>query len=248
MSMKTVTKETLGMGIAPVSKALCALLLTAMALSAPPCALAQPAAGGTVAQRFPPGSIQSVETAELALGEVVRERTRIEAEYGNAEQACYPKFFATSCLDKAKEQRRASLAAIRPVEVEANAFKRRARVAERDKALAEKKAEEEAQAGQRAQQQQEQEAARAKKEAAAATPNKPGAEAPVTDRVAEHEARMKRLQQEEAADAPKRAANAAAYDKKVREAQARQQEVAAKKAEKERERAEKAAAKAASKQ
>jgi hypothetical protein len=207
----------------------------------------QPAAlGVAVAKHFPPGSIKSVESAELALGEVSAERERIEQRFGVAEQVCYAKFFATSCLDRAKEERRAALALIRPVEVEANAFNRRAKVEERDKALAEKRAEEEVQAAQRAKQQQEQEAAAAKK-AAAAGQAPPARTATGVDREAEHAARVKRIEQEEAANAPKRAANVAAYEKKVKDAQARQQEVAAKKAEKEKERVAKEAADAAAK-
>jgi colicin import membrane protein len=200
---------------------------------------AQPAVLGiAVATHFPAGSIKSVENAELALDEVTAERERIEQRYGTAEQVCYAKFFATSCLDRAKEERRAALALIRPVEVEANAFKRRAKVEERDKALAEKRTEEEAQAAQRAKQQQEHEAATAKK-AAAAGQAPPAQPATGVDREAEHAAKLKRIEQEEATNAPKRAANVAAYEKKVKDAQARQKEVAAKKAEKEKERAEK---------
>jgi hypothetical protein len=224
------------------------LLLMAAALLATPSAfpqgLPEVSHKGNIAGRYPAGSIQSVETADIALAEITKEQVRIEEEYANSEQACYPKFFATSCLDAAKERRRAALALIRPIEVEANAFKRRARVADRDKALAEKRLEEESEAARRSKDQQEKEAATARKEAAAAQKGKKAADTvpPVLDRSAVHEAKLKRLREEDAANAQKRAANVAAYEKKMKEAQARQQEVAAKKAEKERERAAKAAA------
>jgi colicin import membrane protein len=202
-------------------------------------ALAQDASVG-VAERFPAGSIQSADSAEQALTAVQAERRRIEQRYAEAEQACYPKFFAASCLDEARERRRAALARLRPVEVEANAFKRRARADERDKALAEKRAAEDADAADRARRQQQNEAEAAQKAAKEGLPPpRPAAE---RDRVAEHQAREQRRAQQEAADAPKRAANVASYEKKVMEAQKRQQEVAAKKAQKEKEKAAKAAA------
>jgi hypothetical protein len=222
-----------------------AILLSVLVTLIAPLACAQSATEPSarpagVAERFPPGTINSVETAETALSEVAAERIRVEAQYSQGEQACYPKFFATSCLDAAKELRRAALSSIRPVEVEANAFKRRAKVAERDKALAEKRADEQAQSEQRAKDQEAREAAAAQKGQPARAPG--AAPAAVVDRSAAHEAKLKRLQAEEAAGTAKRAANVADYEKKAKDALARQQEVAAKKAEKEREREAKAAA------
>jgi hypothetical protein len=202
------------------------------------CASAQ-----NVAVRYPSGSIQSVETAEQALAEIDKERALIEAQFANDERTCYPKFFATSCLDGAKEQRRHALAQLRPVEIEANAFKRRARVADRDKALAEKQAGEQAEALDRAKVQKDRDIAAAKKKEDSAQKLKQSTEtnskaggAATGDRAKEHQARLQRLQAEEAANAKKRAENVAAYEKKVQQAETRQREIAAKKAEKERER------------
>lgn len=94
--------------------------------------------GKTLAERYPGGTIASVETAERALAEASASRADIEAVHATAKRACYPAFFSTACLDKAAEQRRTDLASLRPVEIEAEIFKRRARVIERDNALAER--------------------------------------------------------------------------------------------------------------
>jgi hypothetical protein len=219
------------------------LLMSPLALAQSASAAAGGAASETLLQDFPAGSIQSVETAELALTEIEQQRSRIEASFAESELACYPKFFATSCLDAAKEQRREALAELRPIEVEANAYKRRARAAERDKALADKRAEEEAQASQRASEQKEREAAASEQEAAVSQKTKKARDADqkavnagADDRVGRHAAKVRQLQAEEAANAQKRAENVAHHEKKVRQAQTHQQEIAAKKAEKERER------------
>jgi hypothetical protein len=188
-----------------------------------------------VVQRYPAGSIQSVDAADHALAAVLKERSAIEAQFVARERACYPKFFTTSCLNAAQEQRRSALAEIRVVEVEANAFKRRAKVAQRDKDLEDKRVEVEAEATKRAQQRQDKEIAAAEKmEDGTQKAKKPPA--PHPDRMAQHQEKLKRMQAEEAANAQKRANNVAAYEKKVRNAEARQREVAAKKEEKERKR------------
>jgi hypothetical protein len=226
------------------------LIAAAAALLMSPLALAQSASGAaaeasseTLIQDFPAGSIHSVETAERALTEVEKQRSRIETRFAESEVACYTKFFATACLDAAKEQRRQELAELRPIEIEANATKRRARAAERDQALADKRAEEEAQASQLASEQKEKEAAASEHEAAVSQKTKKAGDddqkAATDDRVARHAAKLGRLQAEEAANAQKRARNIADHEKKVQRARAHQDEVAAKKAKKERERAEK---------
>lgn len=197
----------------------------------------------SVAARYPSGSIQSTDAADQALAAVDKERSRIEAQFAGDERTCSTKFFATSCLDDAKEQRRHALAQARSVEVEAKAFMRRARVADRDKALAEKRTGEAAAAPDRAAVQKDRDIAAAKKnedsaqklKQSAKNDSKAGSTATV-DRIKEHQARLQRLQAEEAANAQKRAENVAAYEKKVRQAETRQREIAARKAEKERER------------
>jgi len=184
-----------------------------------------------LAAKYPGGSIQSSETADQALREVEQQRTAVEQKYADEQHVCYSKFFATSCLDKAKDSRRVALGLIRKVEVDANAFIRTARVAQRDHDLAEKRARE------------------------ATSPPKPLADVPAKQaeqenaghsgsdaehRVAEHEVKVKVRAQEEAAKASERAEKAAAFDKKAADAEARQRDVAAKKAEKQRQAEEKA--------
>ncbi len=82
------------------------------------------------------GTLHSVADADMALEEAAGRRVRIAAQFDKDERACYERFFATSCLDRAKEQRRTMLANVKLLENEANLFKRRARVEERDKKLA----------------------------------------------------------------------------------------------------------------
>ncbi len=184
-----------------------------------------------LAAKYPSGSIQTQETADQALREVDQQRAGVEQKFAVEQHDCYSKFFATNCLDAAKEKRRVALALIRQVEVDANSYVRAARVVERDRNLADKQAR------------------------AAANPPKPLTEvAPKANnqsaphdpnegalRVAEHDAKVQAQQQDEAAKAPERAAKAEAYNKKVADAKQRQLDVAKKKAEKQKEAEEKAA-------
>jgi colicin import membrane protein len=202
--------------------------------------------------------IVSVEMAERALAEVSKERSGIEERFAADERTCYADFFATSCIEKARERRRHALAEMRKVEVKANAFLRQARVNDRDKALEEKRLEQERkEAEQLKREQANGQADKTKagmrensRETPRETPREPVRE-PVparasprsgeaNQRQAQHEAKLKRLEEQERADAQKRADNVAAYERKAREAQERQREVAAKKREKERERASRA--------
>jgi colicin import membrane protein len=227
------------------------------------------ASTATLLSRFPAGSINSVETADSALEQAAKERSAIEAKFASEERECYQRFFMNNCIDAAKERQRQALKQVRPVEIEANAFKRQERVIERDQALAEKAAQEErekplrlqqqqeneAAAAQKAakaaqeekekslklQQQQENEAAAAQKAAKANQPKSVERQSGSDQRSAQHEAKLKQLQAQEVANAQQRAANVAAYEKKVREAQEHQRQVEAKKQEKERQRANKAA-------
>lgn len=190
-------------------------------------------------EHYPGGTIQSVEVADRALADVDKERETIETQFKTEQRACYAKFFANACVDEAKERRRVSLAKIRPVEIEANAFKRRVRVIERDKALAEKHTEDERKRLQRAQQEQANPAESPKDPDVAAQKPVPAgidqknAGTTPEDRVKQHEERLKHLQAEDQANAQKRAENVAAYEKKVQKAQERQRRVEEKKKEKE---------------
>lgn len=208
------------------------------------------AASGTdeVVARYPQGSIDSVETADAALADVKREREEVEAHALDAEYACYSKFFSSPCVSKVKEQRRADLERLKPIEVEANAFKRRDVVEKRDRVLDEQRAREERESPERAERERINTEKAAKKAADVATrqaaPENPpkgrkpatprsGSDAPRTDgrdRIAEHEARMEKARAEDEAKAAERERNIAAYQRKQEEALERQRNVAEKKA------------------
>lgn len=189
--------------------------------------------------RYPAGTIQTTAMADQALAEVSTVHAQIESQFALEEQACYPTFFASSCLGDTKERRRAALARIRPVEIEANTFDRRMRVLERDKALAEKRAALTVEAPQREKDRQLKEAETAQRVSDSAQKLKVLQDASILNaanagkRVEDHAANLLRLQAEQLANAPRRAANAAAFAQKTKDAEARQRELAANKIEKE---------------
>jgi colicin import membrane protein len=197
------------------------------------------ASSTSISARYPARSIQSADMADRALADAASERSAVEARFVDEEHRCYSLFFANTCREAARERRRLALAQIRPVEVEANAFKRHMRVLERDKALADKRAEEEQNLSQRQQAQQKQPEREPSNAQSAKRVDSGRDKIDGTQRRAQHEARLGRLEAEEAANAQKRADNISAYEKKVRESEARQREVEARKIEKERERAHK---------
>lgn len=98
----------------------------------------------SVAERFPPESITSVESANAALAAVEDERRRIAARFGEAERACRNNFFVTQCIDKAREARRQAAAPLAAIELEAEKYKRLERVRQRDGALEERRKNDEA--------------------------------------------------------------------------------------------------------
>ena len=201
-----------------------------------------------VVARYPKGSIDSVESADAALADVRREREEVEAHARDAEYACYSKFFSSPCVSKVKEQRRADLERLKPIEVEANAFKRRDVVEKRDRVLEEQRAREARDAPERAERERintEKSARKAADVAArqAAPENPPKGRKPATprsesdaprtdgrDRIAEHEARMEKARAEGEAKAAERERNIAAYQRKQEEALERQRKVEEKKA------------------
>lgn len=215
-----------------------ALLIAAFCVEASGAAQAQQAG---LPSRYPTGSIQSIEIADAALAAVTAERASIEARFAEDDRACLPKFFATACQENAKERRRAALSQIRPVEVEANGFKRRTRVIERDQALSERQAQDEADAPLRRQEELEFEARAAKKlhergpEPAVASNGSDVVADTVEANANQADAGLKQRKTVAIGDAKKRAENRLAYQKKLKEAEARQQENAQKKAQKERE-------------
>jgi colicin import membrane protein len=168
--------------------------------------------------------VTSTAQADQQLAAVARERAGIEARFAERERVCYDKFFVTSCLDEAKERRRAGLAAQRAIEVQAERFKRQAGVEERDRKLAEAE-----------KKFREEEAALAKeppKPVRTVEAAPPPRAATVPSRIAERDAKLKAAQAKEAAQAPKRAQSVRDYEARKAESAERQREVARKKAEK----------------
>jgi colicin import membrane protein len=164
----------------------------------------------------------SVEQANVKLAQVAVERAAIEATYANSERVCYTKFFVNNCLDEAKEKRRGALALQSAIEDEAQYYKRKFAVDERDRDVA------------KAIKDYDEDQARA-----AATPAPPPREEvkPVTApkatlaaRNAKREAKAAARAAKELAEAPQRAANAKAFEQRKRDAEQRHREIAEKKA------------------
>ncbi len=91
-------------------------------------------------EHYPSGSIDTTDKAKAALDDVIEARLDVDRLYSSQRVACYDKFFATSCMNDVREKQRAALSKIRKIEVEANAFLRKEKAAERDRALAEREA------------------------------------------------------------------------------------------------------------
>ncbi|TCS33270.1 hypothetical protein EDC30_11723 [Paucimonas lemoignei] len=192
-------------------------------------------------ERYPKGSINSDELAEQAQVDARSLRTVLATELANAKSACYDRFFTNSCIDKAQEEYRGAIAALKPIELEAGAFQRQSRVDKRDQALAERRKQEEAEAPDRlriaqeneqkaaekaqsrAQQEAERQARQASDEKRLANPN---------ERIQRHEEKLQRLREDDARKEQEIPGNIAAYEKKQKEAAERQKKVAERKAKK----------------
>jgi len=168
--------------------------------------------------RYPTGSIVSVAQANRALAEVKKGRAEIEARLKSEEKACYSTFLANKCVAEAKDRHRLALAEIKPIQIQADQFKRHDAVVKRDKALAEKRVKDEGRT----------------------RPN------PDLDPRAEKlQTKQQQAQQKEPSAAEKRAENEAAFQKKVQDRQAAQAKVEEKRAKTEARRKKKAASAAA---
>jgi hypothetical protein len=167
----------------------------------------------------------SVAQADARLVAVAAERAAIEARYAEREAVCYEKFFVNHCLDEAKERRRVALVAQRNIEIEAERFKRRLKVEERDKEIAAADAEYKAEEARLAA-----EPPPPPRETTALPPPKPS---PAASRMARRNAKA----QEEAARAPEEAAKAAAnareFEERKRKSEQKQKDVAERVAERE---------------
>jgi colicin import membrane protein len=167
----------------------------------------------------------SVPQANTKLDQVAAARAAIEATYASSEKVCYTKFFVNNCLDAAKERRRSALAYQAAIEDEAQYYKRKAAVDERDRevavAIKEFEADEARAAAQPAP------APRAEHKASPAAPK-----ATLAARSAKREEKQARREAREQAEAPKRAAKAKAFEERKLEAEKRQRKVAEKLAQK----------------
>lgn len=201
--------------------------------------------------RYPAGSISTNDNADQALADAALERTAVEQRYASEQRECYSRFFATACMEDAKERRRKALAEVRAVEVEANEFKRKARLTERDRALAERLAGSDAKRIENEKRMRETESNSSQKQedsvpSTTAAQTSSHSSMNTSQRVVRQEAKMRRIRAEESAKAAKRAENVTAYEKKQREAREHQKAVEKRKADKERERLRKQASSPAS--
>jgi hypothetical protein len=164
----------------------------------------------------------SVAQADERLAAVAAERAAIEARHAEREVVCYNKFFVNNCLEEAKERRRLGLATQRAIEIEAEYFKRKNKVDERDKAIAEADAKFQA----------EEAAGAAQPSAPPKTigPARPPRPSTVPGRIAKRDARAAQEAAAEPANAAARAAKAAAFEERKRKSEERQREVAKRKA------------------
>ncbi len=78
----------------------------------------------SIAERYPPGSITTLEQADAALAIVQQERTRAQADLLAAQKVCYAKFLASACLNEVKARDRDRNADIDAVDLMAHRFKR----------------------------------------------------------------------------------------------------------------------------
>jgi len=183
-----------------------------------------------VVQRYSTDSFKSNEEAEAAIKDVKAARGQIEQRYTEAKRICYDKFFTTACLDKATEQRRVDLSAVRPIELEANSYIRHARVAERDSRLEQAERERAAKAAERERKASSADVESEEKGSGISDAQRAAHAEAQAERVAEHEDRERERQAAVAAEADKRARNVQRYEEKVRKSEERQREIARRKA------------------
>lgn len=216
-------------------------------LSAEPVEVAPPPSGLQLV--YPAGSIATVQRADEALRDASASRLVIEQQFRNDQIVCFKKFFVSDCNDAAKERHRVARAETREVEVEADFVKRRDRAEQRDKSIAERGAQEAANAPQRLKETESREKTvidkagqRADNEAKAAQAQQKEAGIDPQARQRGFDAKTAQQQTRIAADQARRAANAAAFDKKKIDALARQKQIADNKVKKAAEQSEKDAA------
>jgi colicin import membrane protein len=171
-------------------------------------------------------NFETVEQADAAIRDVKEKRREIEIRNAQDLQGCASIFFTTRCVDLANERRRSELALLRPIEIDANTFKRQARVTARDKNLDEQRLKIEQETNSRPR-----ELKTAKPQPVSAVPR------------ATASSTSKQIKPPSIVDPSKLEQNRAAFDKKARDAAEHQKAVVERKADKERDRLAKKAVK-----
>ncbi|MFZ1179954.1 MAG: hypothetical protein WAN92_00265 [Herbaspirillum sp.] len=158
-------------------------------------------------QRYSSGAAMSVEDADAILAEAGKEREVINDQHIDDQRACYHRFFASSCLEDARERNRIALKQVREVEVAARARRRQIMADDHDKALA------------------GQQKAASETRQQRLSDRRHQSEGQAGSRVKAHQAQLRRKQADEAARAPQHAANEQAYQKKIQQAEARRKKI-----------------------
>jgi hypothetical protein len=195
-----------------------------------------------VLERYSHGKINSTEIANQALDEVRQQRASAEAQFDKEEAVCYERFFVTSCMDAAKERRRNAVKKLKAIEVEANAYNRRANAERREQALRERQLKQEARAAERQNASQPTNTGKGsqtpatpqdiaeverKSRQSTSTPDAPSTKRYNTERAAERAEGQATDRAKEIAAEEKRARNIKAYEKKQQRSLVRQREIAA---------------------
>ncbi len=102
-----------------------------------------------VLEEFPAGTIDTVEKADEALEAVSYEDQMLEYQYRLDMDACAKKFLVTKCYEATQFNYRKNRAALKPLSVEADRFKRSEKVRLRDQALVDAQQEELSKASER---------------------------------------------------------------------------------------------------
>ncbi|NLC24306.1 MAG: hypothetical protein GX776_07585 [Oxalobacter sp.] len=100
-------------------------------------------------EEFPAGTIDSVEEADEVLDAVNYENKMLDYQFGVDMDACTQRFLVNNCYDEVQLRLRKDRAALRPLSVEADRFKRSNKVRLRDEALVDAEQEELGKAQQR---------------------------------------------------------------------------------------------------
>ncbi|MDL2284856.1 hypothetical protein LJC19_06925 [Oxalobacter sp. OttesenSCG-928-P03] len=100
-------------------------------------------------QAFPAGTIDSMEEANEVQDAVAHENAMLDYQFGLDMDACTQKFLVMHCYDETKLRLRMDRAALKPLSIEADRFKRTEKVRLRDEAMVDAEQEELGKTGER---------------------------------------------------------------------------------------------------